>query len=149
MQAGRFEELGFEAAPPFSSRLAAATLALAWLATACTSRPALTPRLQDASAPGDFYRALRPAERTCERDVAVLSAAEVGGRSYREVSMISATCYPGAPNACRQTLRQRACELHADALILTDGESGGTPLGASSQSVVSLSAHAVNWAATD
>ena len=107
--------------------------------------PSLALRPEDASASRDFYRGLKPAERTCKRDVPLLSSAEVGGRPYREVSALSATCYPGAPAACERTLANRACELNADALILNESSAGGTPPGASSQSAVSMSARAVNW----
>jgi len=124
--------------------------ALGALSSACAGGPALTPRLEDASAPHDFYKALNPGERKCKRDVPVLHENEVGDRKYHEVSAISATCYPGAPNVCQQTLRERACELKADALILSESPEGGaTPPGASGQSAVSVSARAVNWAAAE
>ncbi len=119
----------------------------AWaLLVGCAAGPSLTPRLEDASAPSDFYHSLVPAERKCKRDVPVLEAAEVGGRAYHEVSAISATCSPGSPAVCRQQLSERACELHADALILNEPPSGGgTPPGASGQSAIAMSARAVNW----
>lgn len=110
-----------------------------------TTTPALTPRLQDASAPRDYYRALHPSGSKCKRQVPVLRAEEVGGRAYHEISRLSASCYPGAPEACKQTLTNRACELEADALILIESSPGGSPPGASGQSSVSISARAVRW----
>ena len=125
--------------------LALVVSALVVSALGCAGGPALTPRLADAAAPHDFYRTLNPGGRKCQYDVPLLRAAEAGGRPYRKLSALSATCYPGAPSACEQTLTERACELHADAVILDDGTSGGTPPGASDQSAVSLSGRAVKW----
>jgi hypothetical protein len=119
---------------------------LAVLVGGCAGNPVLTPRAEDASAPRDFYRALNPGKPGCKPAVSVLHENEVGDRKYHEVSRISATCYPGAPAVCRQTLSERACELKADALILSQAPEGGaTPAGASGQSAISVSARAVNW----
>jgi len=118
----------------------------AWaILVGCAGGPVLTPRSEDAAAPRDFYHSLVPAEPQCKRDVPVLEAAEVGGRAYHEVSALSATCSPGSPSVCRQQLRERACELNADALILEESSSGGTPPGASGQSQTAMSARAVTW----
>ncbi len=111
----------------------------------CAVTPVLTPRPEDASAPGDYYRALNPGTRQCKHEVPLLRADEVGTRTYRELSAVSATCYPGASNACRQTLSERGCELHADAVILDDSAGAGTPPGASNQSSISSSGRAVKW----
>jgi hypothetical protein len=119
--------------------------ALSALLCGCGATPALTPRLEDASAPPDYLRALRPHESKCHPEVPVLDADEVEGRASDEVSTISATCYPGAPEACKRTLADRACELKADAVILSEPVAGGSPPGASGQSQMSLSGRAVRW----
>jgi hypothetical protein len=111
----------------------------------CAGAPALTPRLEDAAAPRDFYHSLVPPKPSCARAVPVLEPAEVGGRAFHEVSSISATCSPGSPSVCQEQLSERACELHADALIMDEPASGGTPPGASAQSAIALSARAVVW----
>lgn len=121
-------------------------LGFAEIACACGgATPALTPRLEDAAAPRDFYRSLNPDKPKCDPAPPILHQSEVGGRKYRELSALSATCSPGAPGACRRTLSDRACELKADALILDDVPEGPVPAGASGQSESSLSARAVTW----
>jgi hypothetical protein len=120
-------------------------VALSALLSGCGATPALTPRLEDSSAPSDYVRGLLPHESKCHPEVPVLDADEVEGRAYDEISTISATCYPGAPGACKRTLADRACELKADAVILSEPVAGGSPPGASGQSQTSLSARAVRW----
>lgn len=116
------------------------------LGVACAGAPVLTPRPEDASAPDDFFKAVNPRKSRCAPAVLVLRESEVGERKFHELSQISATCYPGAPSACRQTLSERACALKADALILSEAPEGGaTPVGASGQSAISVSGRAVKW----
>ena len=104
-----------------------------------------TPRPEDASAPRDYWAAAQTqTPAPCSPKVEILTRAEVR-RPYREIGSLSATCYPGAPTLCEQRLSARACVLHADALILNEPESGGTPPGASAQSQISLAARAVRW----
>lgn len=45
-------------------------------------------------------------------------------RPYTEVSRLSATCHPSLPDMCERTLRTRACELHADAVLLMPNDDG-------------------------
>ena len=104
-----------------------------------------TPRIEDSPAPRDYYRLAKPAERKCGRDVPILSANQAGGRAYLELKTISATCYPGTPGVCEQTLLERACELEADALLLSEPQALGSPAGASSQSSTAMTARAVRW----
>ncbi|HET7542150.1 MAG TPA: hypothetical protein VFK05_19920 [Polyangiaceae bacterium] len=104
-----------------------------------------TPRIQDAPAPRDYYRLVKPAERKCARDVPLLNADQAGGRPYQELRTVSATCYPGTPGVCEQTLLERACELEADALLLREPSALGSPPGANPQSATSMTALAVRW----
>jgi hypothetical protein len=104
-----------------------------------------TPRIEDAPAPRDYYRLARPSERKCSRDVSILRADQVGGRPYQELRSLSATCYPGTPGVCEQTLLERACELEADALLVLEPQALGAPAGASTQSLSSMTARAVRW----
>ena len=104
-----------------------------------------TPRIEDAPAPRDYYRLANPSDRKCSRDVPILDAGQSGGRPYRELKTISATCYPGTPGVCEQTLLERACELDADALLLVEPQALGSPAGASTLSSTSMTARALRW----
>src|SRR5512142_1843835 len=88
------------------------------LMTACGVNPVITPRLQDAPAPGDTYHQLQRKPAACEHEVSVLSANSQLTNSYDEVAEVSATCSPGARSVCEDTLRERACKLGADAVLL-------------------------------
>jgi len=104
-----------------------------------------TPRIEDAPAPSDYYRLAKPSERKCKRDVPILHANQAGGRPYEELKSLSATCYPGTPGVCEQTLLERACELDADALLVIEPQPLGSPAGANTQSSTSMSARALRW----
>jgi hypothetical protein len=110
--------------------------------TACSAMG--VPRPQDSQAPHDFYAQLRPEGATCDREVAILPSSGASGRKYKELASISATCSPGS-QLCERRLKDRACELGADAVILTEPSSGPNPPGGSSQSLVSQSGRAVRW----
>jgi hypothetical protein len=109
----------------------------------CVSLP--TPRAEDASAPSDYLASANTAAATCAPEVELLRSAAEVRRPFRQLADLSATCYPGAPRVCENRLLARACELRADALVLNEATSGGTPPGASSQSRISLSGRAVRW----
>jgi hypothetical protein len=66
-------------------------------------------------------------------------------RPYREVSSLSASCYPGARNVCLRRLERAACDHEADAVILSEPTAEGSPPGASTRSTVSISGKAVAW----
>ncbi|HET9931038.1 MAG TPA: hypothetical protein VFQ35_10135 [Polyangiaceae bacterium] len=104
-----------------------------------------TPRPQDAPAPRDYFHQAKAPSSTCEPRVEVLRSAAEALRPYREVATLSASCYPGTPRLCEDRLAQRACELKADAVILMEPTSGGTPPGSSGQSEISMSGRAVRW----
>src|SRR6478609_935023 len=104
-----------------------------------------TPRIEDAPAPSDYYRLAKPSERKCKRDVPILQANQAGGRPYEELKTLSATCYPGTPGVCEQTLLERACELEADALLVLEPQALGSPAGANTQSSTSMTARALRW----
>src|SRR5256885_10616621 len=98
---------------------------------------AATPRPEDAHAPRDFYAQIHPAESKCDRDVAVFPAGAAPGRPHREIASLSATCSPGAIDVCERRMKDRACELAADAVILVEPGSGPNPVAASGQTLVS------------
>jgi hypothetical protein len=77
--------------------------------------------------------------------VELLRSAAETRRPYRELASLSATCSPGARELCERRLLDRACQLHASAVILAPETAGGTPLGASTLSHISLSGRAVRW----
>ena len=121
-------------------------LVLAWL-VGCRSFGTLpfgTPRIEDSSAPRQYVSATRPQAR-CEPLVELLRSVAQANRPYREVASLSANCYPGVPTECERLLLDRACQLRADAVILMESRSEGTPPGAAKDSRVSRSAIAVRW----
>lgn len=87
---------------------------------------------------------MRP-QKLCATEVEVVRSVAEANRPYREVANLSANCYPGVPTECERRLLDRACELDADAIILTEARTGGTPPGASADSRVVRSALAVRW----
>ena len=104
-----------------------------------------TPRIQDAPAPRDFYKQVTEKEAPCDHPVKLLPAGAQPGRRYREIASLSATCSPGAIELCERRLKERACVLGADALLLTESESGANPAAIPMQSQVSRSARALQW----
>jgi len=104
-----------------------------------------TPRAQDAPAPLDFYKEATEKEKPCDRPVKVLPAGSSLGRPYREIASLSATCSPGSTELCERRLKERACELGADALLLSDAEPGPNPNNVPIQSLVSRNARALRW----
>jgi hypothetical protein len=107
--------------------------------------PALTPRPQDSNAPRDFYAQVRPPESKCDREITVLPAGSAPGRPHKEVASLSATCSPGAVDVCERQMKDRACELGADAILLAEPSAGPNPVGASGQTLVSRSSRAIRW----
>jgi hypothetical protein len=106
---------------------------------------AATPRLEDAHAPRDFYAQVHPKEPTCDRDIAMLPPGAEPGRPNKEVASLSATCSPGALEVCDARMKERACELGADAVVLLETSPGPNPIGASSQRLVSRNGRAIRW----
>lgn len=119
----------------------------ALLLVLCSSRVSClaTPRPQDAPAPREYFRQTTEAPAQCDPPVEVLRSAAEANRPYREIATLSASCYPGTPRLCEDRLARRACERKADAIILMDSASGGTPPGSSGQSEISMSGRAVRW----
>jgi hypothetical protein len=106
---------------------------------------ALTPRSVDAAAPGDALEQAAGPRASCEPLVELLRSASAARRPYRELASLAATCSPGARELCERRLLERACELRASAVILSPDEPGGTPLGGSKLSRISVSGRAVRW----
>ena len=97
-------------------------------ASGCGTLLGTTPRPQDSQAPRDFYASQLHREKpTCDKQVAILPAGASIGRAYKEVASLSATCSPGSPDICEQSLKNRACELAADAVIMSDRSPGPRP----------------------
>jgi len=104
-----------------------------------------TPRVQDAPAPTDFYKQATEKEKPCDRPIQVLPAGSSLGRPYREMASLSATCSPGSTELCERRLKERACEMGADALLLGETEPGPNPNNVPIQSLVSRNARALQW----
>jgi hypothetical protein len=114
------------------------------LVLACITIGCATPRIEDALAPSQYRKAAKPHE-LCAPEVELVRAPSLAKRPYREVANLSATCYPGVPSVCERQLLDRACELRAHAIILTESQAGGTPMGGTKDSRVAQSAIAVKW----
>jgi hypothetical protein len=64
----------------------------------------------------------------CPRGVSVVSSTQANGRRYRVVSQTSVTCGMAFGADCEERLVERACELGADAVVLSDDERGPKPM---------------------
>ena len=112
------------------------------LATGCW---AATPRIEDAQAPRDFYAEINPSASTCDREVLVFPAGAAPGRPFKELASLSATCSPGSIALCERRMKDRACELGADAVVLVDTEPGPNPATPARQRLTSRSGRAIRW----
>jgi hypothetical protein len=101
--------------------------------------------MQDSQAPRDFYKQASEKEMPCDHPIKVFPAGSLPGRPHREVASLSASCSPGSLELCERRLKERACALGADALLLLDGESGPNPAAPPMQSLVSRNARALRW----
>jgi hypothetical protein len=115
--------------------------------TACVSPQLVTPNTQDANAPGDTILQLRGASdrSRCSRHVQVVPPAVGATRPFRSIASVSATCSPGALSVCEQHLRERACELQGDAVILSDKVGEPAPTTGSTRALVARSGQVVRW----
>jgi hypothetical protein len=120
---------------------------VAMLASLCGCSAIWPMRPEDATAPGDYYHSVRPEKSTCSRAIQLWPTQPPSDRRYRQIAEISVTCYPGAITVCERGLRERACQMGADAVIALPAEGGGTPPGASAQSLVSRSGRAIRYEA--
>ena len=123
-------------------------LALALAGSGCGGSLLDVPLTSDREAPPPreyFELAKRPTAPACDPPIQIVRDAAETGRPYRELATISASCYPGTPAVCEARLKERACELHADAIILLEAQKGGSPPGASHQPQIVSSARAVRW----
>lgn len=123
------------------------TLFVCLCLTACIKPQLITPHTQDSSAPGDTILQLRGADEhsRCSRDVQVVPSTVGATRPFRSVASISATCSPGAPSVCEQHLRERACELGGDAVIISESVEGAAPQTGSNYSLVARAGKVVRW----
>lgn len=120
------------------------SLGLASLMVACTVGDYLaTPRAVDAPAIHDYAKqACKPPDH-CPRRIDIFEVTQFDESAYTAVGTISATCYPGARAVCEQTLKARACELDADAVVIVPSASSAVPPGASGQSLSSMTGRAL------
>ena len=102
-----------------------------------------TPRAEDAPAIQEYASLVRKQPRKCDRRVDLYEPAQVNEGEYTTVGTISATCYPGVRAACERTLIARACELDADIVVVVPSAPGVVPVGASKQSISSITARAL------
>jgi len=118
-----------------------AALLISLAASACIT----TPRPEDLPATREFLSVDTYKEKECDRPLSVIPAGAQSGRPHRELANISVTCYPGSLWLCERRLKERACALGADAVLLTDAEPQPNPAGGSRLTQVSRSARAVRW----
>ena len=124
----------------------AGLLASMWLVGCITPR-LITPEPQDAPAPSDTLAQVRGVggHSRCAREVQVLSPALGAIRPFRAIASISATCSPGTPSVCEEHLRERACELEGDAVILSDKGYEPAPSTGATRSLVARAGRVVRW----
>jgi len=65
----------------------------------------------------------KPAPR-CEHFLEMVPQSSVT-RPYDELSRVSVTCHPALPEMCDRSLRERACALKADVILLQPAAPGG------------------------
>ena len=119
------------------SRFAWVSLWVSLCLTACYGVPA-----QEVLGPRDTLARTEPEQR-CERVVELIES-NTTSRPYREVSRISVTCHPSARDMCQRRLRERACRLGADAVLVSETVAGtGDARPPYSQSQVSASGVAI------
>jgi hypothetical protein len=85
----------------------------------------------------------KPAAR-CEHLVEFADRGSVN-RPYTELSRVSVTCHPALPELCERSLRDRACALGADAVLIVPAESGASRNVPSSRDQVWQNAILVRW----
>jgi hypothetical protein len=115
--------------------------------TGCITPKLITPNTQDSAAPGDTIVQLRGANdrSRCSRHVQVVPPAVGAMRPFHSIASVSATCSPGTPSVCEQHLRERACELEGDAVILSDKVEQPAPTTGSTRALVARAGQVVRW----
>jgi hypothetical protein len=114
-------------------------LSLAFGVAACGAFPNHT----DALGPREFVQRTQPEPR-CDHLVELVDISATS-RPYEEVSRLSVTCHPSARSLCERRLRERACALGADAVVLMDSGPDGTAKPPYSQSQVAQSGLAIRF----
>lgn len=100
---------------------------------------------QDQFALRDAYRQLEPMPE-CEREIQWIESRSLVVRPHRTIGKLSATCSPGSPRVCKQTLMKRACELEADALLIEDSRAaGGNWQGGANFRLAPMNVEALRW----
>ena len=84
----------------------------------CVTTPREVPSVQEMVARS------KPAAR-CEHLVEFVDRDSVK-RPYTEISRASVTCHPALPELCERSLRDRACKLGADAVVLFPATTGAS-----------------------
>ncbi|MFZ5893198.1 MAG: hypothetical protein ACOY0T_19215 [Myxococcota bacterium] len=114
-------------------------LLLPLLASACWG----VPHPRESLGPKEFVERAKP-ERSCDHLVEVVDTS-AAARPYQELSRMTATCHPTAPSLCERRLRERACSLGADAVLLTPTEADRTPNSPYAHSQIAQNGIAVRW----
>jgi hypothetical protein len=81
----------------------------------------------------------------CEHPVELLEPGTATLRPHRSIASLSATCSPGTPRVCKQSLLRRACDLGADALLINERPSSGGQWQGSDYNLKSMAASAIRW----
>lgn len=101
-------------------------------------------RVEDTPAWDDSIAQLKPMPE-CDHPVEVIEAGRTLVRAHRSIASMSATCSPGSPRVCKQTLLRRACELKADALVIDKSAGSGGQWQDPGYTLKPMSAHAIRW----
>jgi hypothetical protein len=122
-----------------------AWLSLTALALAACVKPTIAPSDDDPHARSEIYMTRTEPDRSpCERDVEVLKKSAVA-RFHERIASVSVTCEAYEKGACRDALVHRACELEADAVLLSDADFTGPARGVGNPRSRSLGGVAVRW----
>ena len=98
-------------------------MAATLFAVGCGVRPVYVPRAAGASG-GDLALERTPTPVTCTREVRLLDQAPQA--RFDELRALSVTCDAGRLPECDEQLRARACELGADAVIVSPDRGGAS-----------------------
>jgi hypothetical protein len=104
--------------------------AIGLLGASCYARgygPLFTPAPKSASGTEFNLAPTAPAPPACTRSIDVLSESQATQRSYDVIDRISVTCDVDRPSDCKQRLVRRACEVGADAVVVSDEQRGPKP----------------------
>jgi hypothetical protein len=139
---GRFDEICGSIPVLRALHRVATLLASVIVAAGCVTLAGV-PNPEDRHAPSEVYESIqRP---NCGRFVEMLAPHQQPARAYKTVASLSVTCHNGVNAACDRRLRERACELGGDALMLFESQSAPIPLGSARRTDIVRSGQVIRF----